>query len=60
VKVDVAAEKKALRESWLAWLLALFWSICPLTGIYGVLHAVIGGEYLLPRHYPWKIKPKVE
>jgi hypothetical protein len=56
--VDVAAVKRSLRESWLAWLLALFGGIRSLNGIYGVLHAVSGVEYLLPRQYPWKIEPK--
>lgn len=49
VKVDVEAEEKAIRESWIAWLLAIFWSIWPLSGLYGVFKATIGGEYLLPR-----------
>jgi delta24-sterol reductase len=49
VKVDVAKEQKALQESWLAWLLALFWSIWPLTGLYGVYKALLGGDYLLPQ-----------
>jgi hypothetical protein len=48
VKVDVASEKNAIRESWVAWLLAVFWSIWPLSGLYGVLRAAIGGDYLLP------------
>jgi Delta24-sterol reductase len=49
VKVDITGEKKAMSESWMVWLLALFWSIWPLCGLYGVLHVVIGGNYLLPR-----------
>lgn len=49
IKVDVEAEEKAIRESWIAWLLAILWSIWPLSGLYGVFKAVIGGEYLLPR-----------
>ena len=49
VKVDVEAEEKAIRESWTVWLLAVFWSIWPLSGLYGVYKAAIGGDYLLPR-----------
>ena len=60
VKVDIAAEKKAISESWVAWLLALFWSIWPLTGLYGVFQAVIGGDYLLPRESMWSRKSKEE
>ena len=48
VRVDVAAERKVIKESWTLWLLALIWQqlIC---GLYGVFGAVIGGDYLLPR-----------
>lgn len=49
VKVDFTAEQKALKESLAVWLLALFWSIWPLSGLYGVYKAVIGGDYLLPK-----------
>ena len=49
VKVDVVKEQKARQESWLAWLLAAFWSIWPLTGLYGVYQALLGGDYLLPK-----------
>ncbi|TKA74098.1 hypothetical protein B0A49_02880 [Cryomyces minteri] len=49
VMVDVAAEQQAVNASWTTWLLALCWSIWPLSGIYGVLMATIGGDYLLPR-----------
>jgi len=48
VKVDVSKEKEAIAKSWIAWLLALFWSIWPLAGLYGVFHAIRGGDYLLP------------
>lgn len=54
VNVNVEAEKKASKESWIVWLFALFWSIWPLSGLYGVLHVIIGGYYLLPRE-SWKI-----
>jgi FAD/FMN-containing dehydrogenase len=46
VKVDVEAEEAAIRASRTVWLLALFWSIWPLRGLYGVYKAVVGGEYL--------------
>ncbi|KAJ8097176.1 hypothetical protein POJ06DRAFT_228551 [Lipomyces tetrasporus] len=46
VKVDVAAEEQALKESWKIWVLAKFWKVWPLSGIYGVCHAAIGGDYL--------------
>ncbi len=46
VKVDVDAEEQAIRDSWMIWLLATFWSIWPLSGLYGVYKVVIGGDYL--------------
>ncbi len=49
VKVDVAMEDKAIRESWVLWLLALFWRIWPLRGLYGVYNAWMGGDYLLSK-----------
>jgi hypothetical protein len=58
VKVDAAAEKEAISESWAVWLRTMFWSIWPLCGLYGVFHAVIGGDYLLPRENTWHLKPK--
>ena len=58
VKVDFAAEQKGIKESWIAWFLAIFWSIWPLSGLYGVFWATIGGEYLLPRESIWKRAPK--
>lgn len=60
VKVDVESEKKAIRDSWMVWLLALFWSIWPLSGLYGVLQATIGGDYLLPRETHKKSIPKIK
>lgn len=47
VKVNIAAEGSAVRESWLLWLFLLFWSIWPLSGLYGVYKALRGGDYLL-------------
>ena len=49
VRVDVAAERKVIKESWTLWLLALIWNVWPICGLYGVFRAVIGGDYLLPR-----------
>ena len=49
VKVDNRKEQQAMRESWRLWLLALFWSIWPLSGLYGVYKAMLGGDYLLPK-----------
>lgn len=45
VKVDINAEV-AIEKSWITWLLAIFWSIWPLSGLYGVYKVVIGGDYL--------------
>lgn len=60
VKVDIEAEQKALQESWKLWLLALFWSIWPLSGLYGVYKAMLGGDYLLPRNSKKELSNKAE
>ena len=60
VKVDVDAEEKAIKESWVLWFLALFWSIWPLSGLYGVYKAAVGGDYLLPHTAKWNHVQKVE
>ena len=52
VKVDFCKEQQAIQESWLLWLLARFWSIWPLAGLYGVYKAMRGGDYLLPKANP--------
>jgi hypothetical protein len=44
----MAAEKRAL-QTWNGFLLAIFWSIWPLAGLYGVYKAFRGGDYLLPK-----------
>lgn len=49
VKVHVAIEEEAIREPWVLWLLAVFWRIWPLRGLYAVYHAWMGGDYLLPK-----------
>ncbi|OBT86310.1 hypothetical protein VE02_07434 [Pseudogymnoascus sp. 03VT05] len=56
VKVDFASDQKAIRESWLLWLVAIFWGIWPLQGLYGVYKATIGGDYLLPKERIWKAR----
>lgn len=45
VKVDINTEA-AIQKSWIIWLLATFWSIWPLRGLYGVYKVVVGGDYL--------------
>ena len=49
VKVDIASGKKAINRSWRGLLYRWFWSIWPLRGLYGLFHAAVGGDYLLPR-----------
>ena len=56
VKVDLPSEERDSNTSLLAWLLAVFWNIWPLEALYGVLHALKGGDYLLPQRYPWPSK----
>ncbi|KAJ8059138.1 hypothetical protein OCU04_012113 [Sclerotinia nivalis] len=49
VKVDIESEHRKLQTSWGLWLLAIFWNIWPLGGLYGVFKAFLGGDYLLPK-----------
>ena len=49
VKVNVEAEERMRASSWIAWVHAMFWSVWPLRGVYGVYKAVGGGDYLLSR-----------
>jgi len=51
VKVDFVGERQAIQDSWKLWVFAIFWSIWPLSGLYGVLAAMLGGDYLLPKSY---------
>ena len=60
VKVDVDGEEKAMRDSWVVYLLALFWSIWPLSGLYGVYKAIFGGDYLLPHDFRWNKMQKLK
>jgi Delta24-sterol reductase len=48
VKVDIESEDREMRK-WIPWLFALFWSIWPLRGLYGVLKTILGGDYLLKK-----------
>ena len=57
VKVDVAEEKRILRESWKAWLSAWFWSIWPLMGLYGVFHVLFRGRYMISSKSGRKLGP---
>lgn len=56
VKTDVEGERRAMESSWKLWILALFWSIWPLSGLYGVYRAAIGGDYLLTKRTTRKIE----
>lgn len=58
VKVDFDAEQQAISASWKLWLWTLIWSIWPLSGLYGVLAALRGGDYLLPRASRQQAKSK--
>jgi Delta24-sterol reductase len=60
VKVDVRAEKEAVEQSWVVWLVTLFWSIWPLSGLYGVLHTIVRKDYLVRRDSIWETKRKAE
>lgn len=57
VKIDVEAEEKARNEHWVT---AMFWSVWPLSGLYGVYRVLRGGDYLLPRERWWKGSWKAE
>lgn len=56
VRVDVEAEKSAVRGSWRLWLLS-FW---PLSGLWGLYKAVGSGEYLLAKKFTWQSIEAVE
>ena len=59
IKVDIPAELEIKRQTWILWLWALIWSIWPLSGVYGVLKASLGGDYLLPTNVD-RCKGKLE
>lgn len=48
VKLDMTSKGEDANQSWVVWLIAVFWSIWPLSGLFGVYKAAIGGNYLLP------------
>ena len=58
VKVDITAEEKALQESWILWFLAFVWSLWPISGLYALYKAYVGGEYLLPNQMIWRTQAK--
>lgn len=56
----VKAEPKRVKDSsWVTWLIAIFWSIWPLSGLYGVFHALLRKDYLLHRE-GWNTRRKVK
>ncbi len=52
VKVDVEADRKELRDSWVRWLISLW----PLGGLWGICKAIQSGDYLDARIAAWKWK----
>lgn len=56
VKVHEAAGESASNDSWRAWLRRVLWRIWPLSGLYGVYKATLGGDYLLSKGSASKIK----
>ena len=54
VKLKMDAEHNVARGPWKARLKGAFWSIWPLSGLYGVYKAATGGEYLLLKSHDWK------
>ncbi|CAK7232042.1 hypothetical protein SCUCBS95973_008128 [Sporothrix curviconia] len=48
-KVKVVEKPRTGGDGLLGWLLTLFWAIWPMRGLYGVLMAVLGGDYLMWR-----------
>ncbi|MCJ1327969.1 hypothetical protein MMC10_004644 [Thelotrema lepadinum] len=60
VKVDADAEEAAIHASWTAWLLALFWCIWPLRGLYGVYKVIVGGDHLVQKTANRNMKERKE
>ncbi|KAL1894261.1 hypothetical protein Sste5346_006048 [Sporothrix stenoceras] len=48
-KVKVVEKTNANAGGLVTWLLSLFWAIWPMRGLYGVLMAILGGNYLMGR-----------
>ena len=46
-KVKVEEKPDAAARGLVVWLLALFWAIWPMRGLYGVAMAILGGDYLM-------------
>ena len=51
VRLSLDPEHNMVSGPWKARLKGAFWSIWPLSGLYGVCKAAIGGEYLLHRRH---------
>jgi len=47
VKADLDSKKASTNPSVFVWLLRIFWSIWPFSGLYGVFQVLVGGDYLL-------------
>ncbi|OCL01607.1 FAD-binding domain-containing protein [Glonium stellatum] len=48
VKVDLSSLQRE-GESWGAWMYRKAWDVWPISGVYGVVRAAIGGDYLLAK-----------
>lgn len=55
-KVKVVDKKEAGSHGLFSWLLAIFWSIWPMRGLFGVLMAVFGGDYLMSKAVTTQVK----
>lgn len=49
VKADISPGERKEDLSIGAWVKGLFWGIWPLSGLYGVYRATVGGDYLIRR-----------
>ena len=58
VKIEFALE--SVNQTLFGWIIALIWSIWPISGLYGVVQTILGGEYLLPPKRHWQIRKKSE
>ena len=58
VRVHAEAEVAAIQSSWILWLQYVFWSIWPLSGLYGVWKVIIGGDYLLQKQSTAPVQAK--
>ena len=46
VRFDFGAEERAMRASWLRWLVGWIWWIWPVPGLWGIVCAVGGSDYV--------------